>query len=345
MQNGGEAVGPRDAALIAITKVSDGCKHCYAETMSGRNPGTLGKWGPSGTRVVAAESYWKLPVKWNRAAQTGERRRVFCASLADVFEDWQGPMVDTKRRKLFTINGSKWFTEAEYPECRTLTMKDVRSWLFALIDATPNLDWLLLTKRPENVRRMWPDVTVQSQQQADDRNERGEVFRRNVWLLTSVEDQVSAVTRISELLKCRDLCPVLGVSAEPLLGPVDLTSVGDSFHAIHRPGTREQIALLPKYPSIDWVIAGGESGPKARPCCTDWIRSIVGQCKSAGVPCFVKQLGAKPYMEGSGGERFQWPCGFTVTGGNTWLEHRDRKGGDPSEWPADLCVREFPCPT
>ena len=69
------------------TKVSAGCTHCYAETLSKRNPAVLGIWGKSGTRSIAAESYWKQPIKWNRdAAMAGERRRVFCASLADVFE-------------------------------------------------------------------------------------------------------------------------------------------------------------------------------------------------------------------------------------------------------------------
>lgn len=90
------------------TKVSEACAHCYAETLSGRNPSVLGVWGPSGKRVVAAESYWREPVKWNKAAEkAGERRRVFCASLADVFEKWDGPMLDTNEQRLaiYTPNG------------------------------------------------------------------------------------------------------------------------------------------------------------------------------------------------------------------------------------------------
>lgn len=114
-------------------KVSPGCQHCYAETLSKRNPAVLGEWGPNGKRVIASEAHWRLPLKWNKAAKlAGERHRVFCASLADVFED--------------------------RPE---LVAPRVR--LFHLISETPNLDWLLLTKRPENIRRFWGDPeTVRS---------------------------------------------------------------------------------------------------------------------------------------------------------------------------------------
>ena len=81
-------------------KVSAGCANCYAETLSKRNPGTLGIWGSEAsgaTRVVASESMWREPLKWNTEAQkSGIRSRVFCASLADVFEDWQGRMLDHK---------------------------------------------------------------------------------------------------------------------------------------------------------------------------------------------------------------------------------------------------------
>lgn len=161
------------------TKVSAGCANCYAETMSKRNPEVLGIWGDNGTRAVATESYWRQPLKWNREAEkAGKRRRVFCASLADVFE----------RR-----------SELEQP----------RGGLFRLIAETPYLDWLLLTKRPENVNYLspwgseaWP-------------------WPSNIWLGTSVENQEQADKRIPELLKVP--ARVRFLSCEPLLGPVDLT--------------------------------------------------------------------------------------------------------------------------
>jgi hypothetical protein len=95
----------------------------------------------------------------------------------------------------------------------------------------------------------------------------------------------------------------------------------------------------------DWVIAGGESGFGARPCNIAWIRSLRDQCSAAGVPFFLKQLGANPYMAGSGGERFGWPesMGYEVKNLTTWMKPTDKKGGDPSEWPDDLQdCRAFP---
>jgi protein gp37 len=126
-------------------KVSDGCKNCYAETFSGRNPAVLGVWGPNGTRPVAAESAWRQPRAWDRkAARDGVRRRVFCASLSDVFEDRP---------------------DLEAPRAR----------LWDLIRATPHLDWQVLTKRPELIGKLmpagaWPNVwlgtSVESQEWA-----------------------------------------------------------------------------------------------------------------------------------------------------------------------------------
>ena len=92
---------------------------------------------------------------------------------------------------------------------------------------------------------------------------------------------------------------------------------------------------------IHWVIVGGESGPGARPCLVAWIRSIVRQCRDAGVPCFVKQLGAVVQYNGCG---LIWPEGTTKhdIGGEWRVLLRDKKGGDPAEWPEDLRVREMP---
>jgi protein gp37 len=261
-------------------KVSEGCRHCYAAAMSVRNPSVLGVWGRDGTRVVASESKWREPLIWDRAAKAkGVRHRVFCASLADVFEDWSGPMVDAGGNPVRRAG----------QDHHALTMTDMRYRLFDLIDLTPNLDWLLVTKRPENVPDMWCGG-----------------YRDNVWLLTSVEDQETAENRIPSLTACRDLASVLGLSMEPLLGPVDL-------------GRWLSVS------SFDWVIVGGESGPGARSCDTSWIRAIRDQCEKAGVACFVKQLGSRPVEAGRR------------------MGLRDSKGGDPGEWPEDLRdCRQFP---
>jgi protein gp37 len=272
------------------TRVSAGCKNCYAETMSKRNPGVLGVWGPRGTRVVAAESYWRQPVTWDReAAQAGERRRVFCASLADVFED-----------------------DATMPLASREVVWAARERLWALIAQTPNLDWLLLTKRPENILSMIP-VPWRFHHGAP----------HNVWYGTSVEDQATAEYRIPYLLQVP--ARVRFLSCEPLLGPVDLgrwlpdldrpidwVPDGDAPPGIYDPLTRE------RYPDpadieLHWVIAGGESGHGARPMHSDWARSLRDQCTAAGVSFFMKQMG---------GTR--------------------NKGGDIDAISADLRIREMP---
>ncbi len=361
---------------IGCQKVAAGCTHCYAESFAKR----YGKaeWGPEGTRVLTSVSYWKQPLKWNREAECNcgaaglgpatckfcaggsQRPRVFCASMADVFEEWDGRMLNAKGETLYSCvscqrrfagpdqdmaEPSTLFCECGHAcsdPCMWLNMAEVRRDLFALIDATPNLDWLLLTKRPENVRRMWPSEVYQQPTKKTD-----SIWRHNVWIGTSIAEQRDADTNIPELLKCRELAPVLFLSCEPLVGQVDLSRIMVEDKSLS-PGDRE-------YPSYsvwdaltgfhghkaggwnspqkaDWAIVGGESGHGARPCDVNWIRAIRDQCAAADVPCFIKQLGSRPtdLFDGNSGQE---------TGA---IHLNDRKGGDWSEWPEDLRVREFP---
>lgn len=204
-----------------------------------------------------------------------ERPRVFCASLADIFEDWQGPILDHR--------GKQVFVEGPDGPGRPKTMDDIRRNLFELIDATPNLDYLLLTKRPENIRKMWVDEKIPWRAT-------GQWHRDNVWLGATVENQEQAGKRIPELLKCRDLSPVLFLSCEPLLGPVDLNQAW----RIHRPdgyslNTNQYLARC-RTAGIDWAIVGAESGAGRRPMQTEWAGSLKDQCKAAGVAFFMKQM-------------------------------------------------------
>ena len=204
------------------TRVSEACKNCYAEAWAKRVGQKV--WGPKTERRLFGESHWSQPTRWNRKAEVeGTRPRVFCASMADVFED---------RREL-----DLW-----------------RAKLWELIEATPQLDWLLLTKRPQNVRRLagWSSV-----------------WPENVWLGTTVELQA----RAEELLPHLAAVPahVRFISAEPLLGPLDLNR------------------WLGKM--IDWVITGGESGPRARPASPAWFRSLHLQCMENHVAFHFKQWG------------------------------------------------------
>jgi protein gp37 len=332
--------------------VHDGCKFCYAEVnYSVKMRGV--KWGPNGTRVKLSESGWREPLKWNREAEkAGERRRVFCASLADVFEDWQGPVLDHRGVQLYKFSTGETLASDQFDVGnigeRPLTLDDLRRDLFKLIDATPMLDWLLLTKRPENIGRMWPSRTSASENWFFDPADQkarglthagphkstvtigGRVRRKNVWLGTSVSDQATADEWIPGLLECRDLSPVLFVSAEPLLGP---------------------IVMRPEWLNvIRWLIVGGESGAGARAHNVQWDRALIVQCRKANVAYFEKQLGSNPFehvAEDMAKRMFPngVPAGASVAGSyehyrDFHLEHS--KGGDPAEWPQDLNVRQFP---
>lgn len=293
---------------IGCTKVSPGCAHCYAENLMDVRYGKA-QWGPNGTRVRTSDANWRKPLKWNRDAEkSGVRARVFCASLADVFEDWKGPIVDAQGNPLATFGGGYRPALPGDAHCIAM-MDDIRRDLFSLIDATPYLDWLLLTKRPENIRRMWHPRIV------DIDGAKIEGRRHNVWLGTSVENQEMAEERIPHLLGRRDLAPVLWLSVEPMLGPIDF-----------RNG-----AALCDY--LSWVVFGGESsqGKPARPCNVAWIRDGVRQCLAAGVRPFVKQLGSSP----------RW-SEAEIWAGHAGRIIRDKAGSDPAEWPEDLRVREFP---
>lgn len=167
------------------------------------------------------------------------------------------------------------------------TMDDARRELFKLIDATPCLDWLLLTKRPENVLRMWPDCPpcdssivckrgdgIVCPDDTCDREHGIARFRPNVWIGTSVSDQATADQNVPLLLKCRELAPVLFLSCEPLLGTVQFPLP-----------CRDSVL----WGGISWVIVGGESGPNRRSVDLAAITGIVDQCCAASCPVFVKQ--------------------------------------------------------
>lgn len=233
-------------------RVSPGCVNCYAESLAKRYGHEV--WGPTNhsPRRFFADEHWAEPLKWNRKAeQAGQRARVFCASMADVFEDYR-------------------------------ILDDQRTRLWELIEQTPWLDWLLLTKRPEHMtsltptswRQRWPD---------------------NAWALTSVESQEWADKRIPELLKVP--ARVRGLSCEPLLGPVDLSRWLGGCPSCGAPRKDSQYVscnyceAYPDARGLAWVIAGGESGAKARAPHPDWFRSLRDQCQAAGVAYFFKQWG------------------------------------------------------
>lgn len=340
--------------------IHPGCVHCYAkDNYSVKMHGI--KWGSEkagGTRVRNSDAYWREPLKWNRLApkkwfhdaarSMGGRGlpapRVFCASLGDVFEDWSGSILDHKGNVIYLTSDGK--HDFRSTAGRPLTMDDLRADLFRLIDATPNLDWMLLTKRPENIRRMWPEA-------CPDLGDGPRLFRPNCWLGTSCSDQETADAAIPELLKCRDLASVLFVSAEPLLGPIDFAKyTGGTLYRCscgYKATENEMIFHGGDYytcadcgkicrpeKSLDLVITGGESGPKARMHDVQWSREIGEQCMAASVAWFHKQHGsnAVAWTEENGRRE-----GF---GHNISNGLKDPKGGDPREWAPFFQVRQMP---
>lgn len=241
-------------------KVSPGCTNCYAEAFAKRVGQKV--WGGTSPRRFFGDAHWNEPVKWNReAAKSGQPWRVFCASMADVFEDRRD--LDPQRERLWT-----------------------------LIDATPALTWLLLTKRPQNIKRLARSETA--------------LNRSNVWLGTTVERPEEA-WRIDALQTTPAWIRFLSV--EPQVAP---------FDAIDLYG-------------IEWVIQGGESGGKARPFDLAWARWMRDRCRESDVAYHLKQLGG--YAIDSTGRPSPLFDRVALT---------SAKGGDWSEWPEDLRVREYP---
>jgi len=267
------------------SKVSPGCDHCYAEAFDHR----LGwnHWGVDAPFREFPGKYWDQPFKWNSIARhEGRRARVFCASMADVFDKrWPGA---------------------------------VRPRLWDVIRKTPNLDWLLLTKRIGNAADMLP---------AD--WERG---YPNVWLGASIVNQEEADRDIPKLLATP--AAVHFLSCEPLLGPIDLgctprpatlpVPIGDIADGI------DPLRYVNGH--IDWVIAGGESGAKARPMHPAWPRLLRDQCAAAGVPFFFKQWGEwipfKPVPGGDlGGDVRRGHVDLVHPTGEIDVEVSERTGG------------------
>lgn len=216
---------------VGCQKVGPGCDNCYAERDSKRFFSKKVLWGENAERLTLSENYWKQPIKWNkRAGETGIRERVFCSSMADVM-DKNSPV-------------------------------GVRERLWDLIKATPNLDWLIVTKRIGNAKKMLP---------ADWGN-----GYQNVWLISTIVNQAEADRDIPKLLDTPAF--IRGLSMEPLLGPVQIPQwfIRDEPYSIPR--------------NIDWIIAGAESGPHARAMDLSWVNDLQAQCSKNKVPFFVKQL-------------------------------------------------------
>lgn len=283
--------------------------------------------------------------KLNRKSECdGKPRLVFVNSMSDFFEDHSGPIVNRQKQRLWIERGQA--TSDFIPETPGYSFRgacpvrlfDLRREAFQVIDECQWLRFLLLTKRPENILRMWsmtpgtPATCIRNGEIKWDRVTEL-MIRPNVWLGCSVENQQYADSRIPELLKCRDLTPVLWVSYEPAIGPVNFRDIDN--------GAAGRFDCLGPGIGIDWVVVGGESGHDARPFDIAWARSAIQQCRAVGVPCFIKQLGENPVGTWEPGDKHA----------NQYFrfgrlpKFKDRKAGDVIEWPADIRVRQYPKPS
>ena len=238
---------------LGCLRLSPACDRCYAAALARRagrrDANARDLWDPQAERVRTSPSYWQQPYRWHRAAlASGRRRRVFCASMADIFDN-RAP--------------ARWRTE-----------------LWALIRATPALDWLLLTKRPRNIARMLPP-------------DWGDGWP-NVWLGATTENQAEADRRIPTLAAIP--ARVRFLSCEPLLGPLDLAR----WRA-----------------DLDWIICGGESGGGARAMQPAWARSLRDQARGMGASFFMKQIGSNRALwpgvrHPKGEDPTEWPADLQV---------------------------------
>lgn len=303
-------------------KIAAGCQHCYAETINGRF-GTGAKYATaqhvSGyVTPFLDEQTLEKPLRWRKP------RCIFWGDMTDLFGDWVA---------------DKWLDKC-----------------FGVMALTPQHRHILLTKRPKRMRtytvgrdpRNMYDAAYDMAAHAMG-NERWEAFENqvrwplpNVWLGYSASTQADLEAGIPELLYCPAAVRLL--SLEPLLEPLDLYNAKrDWILPIGRRGAP------PVCPGIDLVIVGGESGPKARPCNTEWIYRIIEQCRAARVAVFIKQLGARCMITSA-------HCPVTVPANvydlfgyvhngvayhSGWAQTKHRSGGDPAEWPEDLRVKEF----
>ena len=291
------------------TRVSPGCANCYAETRNQRFAGGA-NFGPGAPRRRTSAANWRQPLKWDREA-------------AEAYNDWAGHetlhggnprYAEPRRPRVFCASLADWLDD-EVPI----------EWLADLLDLirrTPNLDWLLLTKRPQNwdrrLRKVHELLCFPTLHSPDEQKTRNWCYYwlngappQNVWIGTTVEDQARADERIPHLLSIP--ARVRFLSCEPLLGPVRLP-IGSVMAGFPRHITAAGHAVGAPL-AIHWVICGGESGPKARPMHPDWARSLRDQCAAAGVPFLFKQWGE--WTPGENLERGgRLPCAYFA--GDRW---------------------------
>ena len=292
------------------------CINCFAERWAKR----CGyRWGLDAERRLFGEKHWRDPVLWNKQAESaGIRQKVFAGSMCDVFErtKWQTSELDVARAKLWS-----------------------------LIEECSNLDWLLLTKRPQNVADMVPEAWMKGG------------WPRNAWMGISAGTQPILDERGRRLMQIP--APIQFVSIEPMLGKLEVRNGRANRWSFptrcdsHGRGC-EYTDPGDAYVPFDWVIVGGESGPNARPFYVPYARWIKHQVEEAGRALFIKQMGACPVVSSREaaaafqdvGAKLRLPgpavIGLPSSTATIGLALGHQAGADPSQWPEDLRVQQFP---
>lgn len=303
--------------------VSEGCERCYAMRQAHRFSGVgqpyeglteLGPHGPRWTgKIRLIPELLDGPLRWKKP------RRVFVNSMSDLFhEEVPNQFID----QVFAV-----MAIAKQHSFQLLTKRPRRMLAyFRSLRECPS------RRLYESIRGMFQYTGHTGQLGPEDTIPTHlRLPLPNVWLGVSVEDQQTADERIPILLQTP--AAVRWISAEPLLGPVDLRRLAFAHYL-----------NMPVINKIDWVVIGGESGPRARPCDLSWIRTITDQCRTENVPVFTKQLGSRPYVVDGSRTAQEWGAdGATAIMDDCGGIHcKDTKGGDMAEWPNDLRVREWP---
>ena len=335
--------------VVGCRRVSAGCEHCYAETMAHRLA-AMGQERYKGLTVLGkAGRRWaghvnRVPEVLDKPLRWRKPRMVFVNSMSDLFHE------DVPFEYIAAVFGV--MASAPRHTFQVLTKRPERM-----------LEWFRWAEERHAALGYYPFAVCLQEASATAVNLLGvgttEDLRRavngdpwplpNVWIGVSCENQETADERIPLLLQCP--AAVHWVSAEPLLGPINF----DPPHCQYCDFRMEEISLCddgttpwcmqcdseavyghwldPLNGGISWVVVGGESGPGARPCALNWIEIITNDCRLAGAPVFVKQLGAYVVDEGrcDGDGDWAWRAGLTHP-----------KGGNPEEWPQDLRVRQWP---
>ena len=336
--------------------VSPGCANCYAKSRDDRQMiEPVSHWGKGAPRRKS-KSAVKAALAMNRSPWICECGQAFSMPSEHLLGWTHCPNQTFHRRRVFSLSLGDWLDD-EVPI----------EWLAEMLDTIQRCNqvtWILCTKRPQNWHARTESICQWiggeylagglGEYVSMDETELTEFSTwlskwksgtppKNIIVLTSVENQEMADKRIPELVNIPAVCR--GLSIEPLLGPIDLHQAGAIF-------TDEEGDLSDPNPTLrrsfarsdlGWVIIGGESGKNARPCNVDWIRSLVEQGQAAGVATFVKQLGFRPLTDEATPDG--WPVGTELvsrTKENAVVSLRDKKGGNPEEWPKDLRVREWP---